>query len=205
MYRACASGSNLYIEAPTGTGKTISTIYPAVMAVGEGHGDKIFYLTAKTITRTVAEQTYGILREGGLHYRTVTLTARDKVCILEERNCNPDACPYAKGHFDRVNDAVYDVITHETAITRDIIVKYAALHNVCPFELSLDISLWCDGIICDYNYVFDPNVRLKRFFADGMSGGYIFLVDEAHNLVDRGRSMYSAAVVKEDSLRHANM
>lgn len=200
VYRACASGSNLYIEAPTGTGKTVSTIYPAVMAVGEGHGDKIFYLTAKTITRTVAEQTYGILREGGLHYRTVTLTARDKVCILEERNCNPDACPYAKGHFDRVNDAVYDVITHETAITRDIIVKYAALHNVCPFELSLDISLWCDGIICDYNYVFDPNVRLKRFFADGMSGGYIFLVDEAHNLVDRGRSMYSAAVVKEDFL-----
>lgn len=200
VYRSCQAGKNLYIQAPTGTGKTISTIYPAVMAVGEGIADKIFYLTAKTITRTVAEETYGILRNNGLHFRTVTLTARDKICILDERDCNPDGCPYAKGHFDRVNDAVYDVITHETAISRDVVLEYAKKHEVCPFELSLDISTWCDGIICDYNYVFDPNVRLKRFFADGSKGSFLFLVDEAHNLVDRGRSMYSATLVKEDFL-----
>lgn len=200
VYKSCAAGNNLYIQAPTGCGKTISTVYPAVMAVGEGHADKIFYLTAKTVTRTVAEDTYRILRGNGLHFRTVTLTAKDKICILEERDCNPDACPYAKGHFDRVNDAVYDVLTHETDINRDKIFEYAAKHQVCPFEMSLDISTWCDGIICDYNYVFDPNVRLKRFFADGSKGEFIFLVDEAHNLVDRGRSMYSAALVKEDFL-----
>ena len=200
VYRACASGSNLYIEAPTGTGKTISTIYPAVMAVGEGHGDKIFYLTAKTITRTVAEQTYGILREGGLHYRTVTLTARDKVCILEERNCNPDACPYAKGHFDRVNDAVFDLLQKSNLFTREEVLAQAKEYQVCPFEMSLDVATWADNIVCDYNYVFNPNVYLKRFFQEGIKGDYLFLVDEAHNLVDRSREMYSADLYKEDVL-----
>lgn len=200
VYRACRAGKNLYIQAPTGTGKTISTIYPSVMAVGGGLADRIFYLTAKTVTRAAAEDTYNILRRGGLHFRTITLTARDKVCILEKRECNPDGCPYAAGHYDRVNEAVYDIITHEISIDRNIVAKYADIHRVCPFELSLDVSVWCDGIICDYNYAFDPNVRLKRFFADGEKGGYIFLVDEAHNLVDRGRSMYSASLAKEDFL-----
>lgn len=200
VYKCCESEENLYIQAPTGTGKTISTVYPAVMAMGEGKADKIFYLTAKTITRTIAEDTYEILRKSGMHFRTVTITARDKVCILDERDCNPDKCPYAKGHYDRVNDAVYDLITNEIAIDRDKIIEYANKHKVCPFEMSLDVSLWCDGIICDYNYVFDPNVRLKRFFADGDKGDYVFLIDEAHNLVDRGRSMYSAQLKKEDFL-----
>lgn len=200
VYRSCEQHKNLYIQAPTGTGKTLSTIYPSVMAVGEGHAEKIFYLTAKTITRTVAQDTYALLRERGLHFRSVTLTARDKICILDERNCNPESCPMAKGHYDRVNDAVYDVITHEMAIDRGVVEQYAAKHNVCPFEMALDISVWCDGIICDYNYVFDPNVRLKRFFADGDKGSYIFLVDESHNLVDRARAMYSAQLVKEDFL-----
>ena len=115
--------------------------------------DKIFYLTSKTITRTVAENTYVLLRENGLHFRTVTLTARDKICMSEKRECNPVNCEYAKGHFDRVNDAIFDAISNNEVIDRTCIEKYALKHKVCPFEMSLDISYWCDGIICDYNYL----------------------------------------------------
>jgi Rad3-related DNA helicase len=202
VYRAIEKEKNLYIQAPTGVGKTISTVFPAVQAMGQDYVEKIFYLTSKTITRTVAEDTFQILRHHGLHFRSITLTAKDKICHLEERNCNPDDCPYAKGHFDRINDAVYDIITHEEFINREKVMEYSMKHNVCPFEMSLDISYWCDGIICDYNYVFDPNAALKRYFGDGGQGGdYVFLVDEAHNLVDRAREMYSAILVKEDFLK----
>jgi len=200
VYKTIIRKKNLFIQAPTGVGKTISTIYPAIKAVGEDLGDKIFYLTAKTITRTVAEDTFTLLRKNNLLFRTVTLTAKDKICILEKRECNPIACSCANGHFDRVNDAVFDLVSHEYSIDRDKIVEYAVKHNVCPFEMSLDVTYWCDGIICDYNYLFDPNVRLKRYFADGNKGDFIFLVDEAHNLVERARSMYSAQLCKEEFL-----
>lgn len=120
VYRAIEDNTNLYIQAPTGVGKTLSTVFPAVQALGQQMSDKIFYLTSKTITRTVAEDTYAILRDNGLHMRTVTLTAKDKICPLDERNCNPVACPYAKGHFDRINDAVYDIITSQMVIGRDM-------------------------------------------------------------------------------------
>ncbi len=117
-------------------------------------------------------------------------------------DCNPAVCPYAEGHFDRVNDALYDVVLHETVVDRDVVIRYAQAHRVCPFELSLDVSLFADMVICDYNYVFDPRASLKRFFAaeGGKPGDYVFLVDEAHNLVDRASSMYSAEIVKEDFL-----
>lgn len=201
VYKAIAQEKNLYIQAPTGVGKTISTVFPAVQAMGQQTVDKIFYLTSKTITRTVAEDTFAILRDRGLSFRAVTLTAKDKICILKERDCNPAACEYADGHYDRVNDAVYDLVSHEYVINRDRIMEYAGKHKVCPFEMSLDVSYWCDGIICDYNYVFDPNVALKRYFGDGGKGDYVFLVDEAHNLVDRAREMYSATLKKEDFLK----
>lgn len=200
VYKSIEAGNNLYIQAPTGVGKTISTVFPAVQAMGQEHVDKIFYLTSKTITRTVAEETFDILRENGLEIRTVTLTAKDKICHLDERDCNPVACEYASGHYDRVNDAVYDLVTHESVINREKIAEYSVKHKVCPFEMSLDVSYWCDGIICDYNYVFDPNASLKRYFGEGNRGDYAFLVDEAHNLVDRARSMYSAVLRKEDFL-----
>ncbi len=200
VYRTIYHKRKLFLEAPTGVGKTISTIFPAVKAMGEGMGDKIFYLTAKTITRTVAEETYDILRDRGLKIKTVTLTAKEKICFMEEAQCNPDYCPYAKGHFDRVNDAMYDLLTSEDSFTRERLEECARKHQVCPFELCLDMSLFSDGIICDYNYVFDPHVYLRRFFAEGIQGDYLFLVDEAHNLVDRGREMYSAVLVKEDFL-----
>ncbi|MBP5197902.1 MAG: ATP-dependent DNA helicase, partial [Lachnospiraceae bacterium] len=200
VYNTVFHGKKLFLEAPTGVGKTISTVFPAVKAMGEDLADRLFYFTAKTITRTVAEDTFSIMRKKGLHFKSVILTAKDKVCILEEPDCNPESCPYAKGHFDRINDALYDIITNEENLSREVIDSYAAKHEVCPFEFALDISLFCDGIIGDYNYLFDPHVYLKRFFAEGNEGRYIFLVDEAHNLLDRGREMYSATLIKEKFL-----
>ena len=201
VYRTIYHKKKLFIQASTGTGKTMAVLYPAVKAIGEGLGDKIFYLTAKTITRTVAEQAFSILEEKGLAFRSITLTAKEKICFCEETECNPDACPYAKGHFDRVNDAVYEMITTMEEMSRENIETQAKKHNVCPFEMGLDVSLWVDVIICDYNYVFDPNAHLKRFFSEGKKGEYLFLIDEAHNLVERGREMYSAVLYKEEFLR----
>ncbi len=200
VYRAIEGEKRLFIQAPTGTGKTLAAVYPALKAIGEGHGDKLFYLTAKTITRTVAEDTFSILRDHGLYFLSVTITAKEKLCFLEKPDCNPDSCPYAKGHFDRVNDAVYEIIHREAAIGRETVLEYAERFQVCPFEFCLDITNWADGIICDYNYVFDPGVRLKRYFADNVTGEYIFLIDEAHNLVSRAREMYSESIVKEEVL-----
>ena len=202
VYRSIARKRNLFIQAPTGVGKTLSTIYPSLKAMGEGHGEKLFYLTAKTITRSVAEEAFSILRrEGHLYFNTVTITAKEKLCVMEKPDCNPQACPRAKGHYDRVNDAVYEIIQEVDGITRDKVLEYAQRYQICPFEFCLDISNWVDGIICDYNYVFDPNVRLKRYFDQGEPGqGYLFLVDEAHNLVPRAREMYSASLIKEDVL-----
>lgn len=200
VYRTLERGRRLFVQAPTGIGKTLSTVFPALKAIGEGHGQKLFYLTAKTITRTVAEEALAILRERGLYFRSVTITAKEKLCILEKPVCNPEMCPRAKGHFDRVNDAVYEILHQEFGITRSVILEYAEKFQVCPFEFCLDISSFVDGIICDYNYVFDPDVRLKRYFADGAEGDYFFLMDEAHNLVSRAREMYSASIIKEEVL-----
>lgn len=200
VYRTILRRKKLFIQAPTGVGKTISTVFPAVKAVGEGLGNKIFYLTAKTITRAVAENAFRTMKEQGLCMKVITLTAKEKICFCGEAVCNPEACPYAKGHFDRVNDAVYDMLMSGGDIDRAAIERQAEKFKVCPFELSLDISTWVDAVICDYNYVFDPNAHLKRFFSDGSDGNYIFLIDEAHNLVERGREMYSAALYKEDFL-----
>ena len=198
VYKTISRKKRLFIQAPTGIGKTLSTIFPAVQAMGAGKASKVFYLTAKTITRTVAEEAFRILRSRGLVFTAVTITAKEKLCPMEKTECNPEACPYAKGHFDRVNEAVFDILHLEQEMDRETVLRYAEKYRVCPFEFCLDISSWTDGIICDYNYVFDPNVRLKRYFADGASGDYLFLVDEAHNLVSRAREMYSASVYKED-------
>ena len=221
VYRTIRRGKNLFLQAPTGVGKTISTIFPAVKAVGEELADRIFYLTAKTITATVAKETFGLLREQGYQAKIIQLTAKEKLCLcgntaIEQEaadqdnpypdfpqiklECNPQNCPYAKGHFDRVNDAVFELLQASDLFTREEILAQARKHRVCPFELSLDVATWCDNILCDYNYVFDPNVYLKRFFQDSSKEKYLFLVDEAHNLVDRSREMYSATLYKEDIL-----
>lgn len=200
VYQTIYHKRKLFIQAPTGVGKTISTMFPAIKAVGEEKADKIFYLTAKTITRTVATNTMEILRQRGLKYKSVVLTAKDKICFMEETECNPQNCPYAKGHFDRINQAIYELLTTEDSFDRDTVEAYARKHQVCPFEMALDMSLFSDMVICDYNYVFDPYVYLRRFFTEGTKGLYLFLMDEAHNLVERGREMYSASLKKEDFL-----
>lgn len=200
VYRTILRKKNLFIQAPTGTGKTISTLFPAVKAVGEDLSDKIFYLTAKTITAAVAKETLDLFYKSGYRAKTVQITAKEKLCLMEETICRPDVCPYAKGHFDRVNEAVYQLLHEADVFTREELIGQAQKYMVCPFELCLDTASWVDNIICDYNYVFDPHVYLKRFFAEGVRGDYLFLVDEAHNLVERGRAMYSAQLYKEDFL-----
>lgn len=201
VYQTITEGRKLFLEAPTGVGKTISTMYPAIKAMGESKADKLFYLTAKTITGAVARETASILQKQGLCLKTVTITAKEKMCPLEECNCNPEQCPYAKGHFDRINDAVYDLLCAEDNFTREMVLEYALKHEVCPFEMCLDMSLFADVIVGDYNYLFDPYAYLRRFFGDGLNGKYIFLIDEAHNLVERGRDMYSAVLIKEHFLQ----
>ena len=195
VYRTIKEEKRLFAQAPTGIGKTISTLFPTVKAIGEGITSKIFYLTAKTITRQVAEEAFTKMRCEGLRFKTVTLTAKDKLCFEKGKKCTPEECRFAKGHFDRLRDGLRDLFENEDAFTREVIEKYALKHNICPFEFSLDIALWADGVICDYNYAFDPRVYLKRFFLDE-KGDYTFLIDEAHNLVDRSRAMFSAELNK---------
>ncbi len=201
VYRTILRKKKLFIQAPTGVGKTMATVFPTVKAVGEGLGDKIFYLTAKTITRTVAWQAFDILKEQALRMKVLVLTAKDKICFCENTECNPDACIYARGHYDRVNDAVYELLTTSDEMSREVIEEQAKKWQVCPYEMSLDVSNWIDAVICDYNYVFDPQAHLRRFFGEGNQGEYLFLIDEAHNLVERGREMYSASIYKEDFLK----
>lgn len=205
VYHTMRTEKQLFIQAPTGIGKTMAAIFPAVRAVGEGYGDKIFYLTAKTITRTVAEEAFHILKEKGLSYKTISITAKEKLCLCEETDCNPEKCPCAEGHFDRVNAAVFEILNEKDTYLREDLLEQAEKYRVCPYEMCLDISSWVDAVICDYNYVFDPNVYLRRFFSDGVKGDYLFLIDEAHNLVERGRKMYSAVLCKEDFLETAKI
>lgn len=199
VYGTIKEGKKLFAQAPTGIGKTMSTLFPSVKAIGEGLISKIFYLTAKTITRTVAEEAIVKMENRGLMLKTVTLTAKDKICFKENSSCNPEDCEYAKGHFDRVNDAIREVLIEKNFIGRKVIIEYTERFKVCPFEFSLDLALLADCVICDYNYAFDPRVYLRRFFDSGEED-YSFLIDEAHNLVDRAREMYSAELNKKPFL-----
>ena len=189
-YRTLAQGGRLYLEAPTGIGKTVSVLFPAVKALAEGKLERIFYLTARTVGRGVAEQALADLRGAGLRLRAVTLTAREKLCVRDGQPCDARTCPLALGYFDRQKAAMREALARE-AITRPALEGIGQAHQVCPFELGLDVSGWADAVVCDYNHLFDPRVYLRRHFSED-GADYGFLVDEAHNLVDRAREMFSA-------------
>lgn len=195
VFKTVREEKNLLARAPTGTGKTISTLFPAVKAIGEGLIGRIYYLTAKTTTRAGAEEALSLLERGGAYLSSVTITAKDKVCFKEEEDCAGGACRFAIGYYDRINEALIDLFEHETRITRDVLETYARKHTVCPFEFSLDAAYAADVVVCDYNYVFDPRIAFKRL-SDEQRGKSALLVDEAHNLVDRGREMFSADLLK---------
>jgi len=197
-YRTIRNGDHIILQAATGIGKTMAAVFPAVKAIAEGLHQKIFYLTARTTGRTVAEKALDELKTKGLRLKSVTLTAKDKICFNPDRLCSPEECDYARGYYDRIHDALANLFDKDV-FTREAIEKIAEDHLVCPFEFSLDLSLWVDCIICDYNYAFDPRVYLRRFFAEG-NGGYTFLIDESHNLVDRSREMFSAVLFKQPFL-----
>jgi len=195
VYRTIRDGGRLFAEAPTGTGKTLATLFPAAKALPL-HDGKIFYVTARTPGRHAAEEALDHLRAAGARLRSISLTAKRKICFSESPSgCDLRTCPYAAGYFDRYKPALRELL-ERGRIDRPGIEEIARKHTVCPFELSLDASNWTDVIIGDFNYVFDPTARLQRHFAEGGTS-HVVLVDEAHNLVDRSREMYSATIAAE--------
>lgn len=190
VYRAISQKTRLFVEAPTGIGKTISVLFPALKALSEGKVERLFYLTARGTGRAAAEKAFEDLRASGLSATTLTLTAKDKVCIRDGQPCDVLECPLARGYYDRRHRAMEAAFVHQE-LSRSVLEEIAHEYQVCPFELALDLSLWVDTVICDFNYVFDPTVWLRRHFSEEQ-GPYAFLVDEAHNLLDRSREMFSA-------------
>jgi DNA excision repair protein ERCC-2 len=199
VYQSIEEDTQLFVQAPTGIGKTMAVLYPAIQALSDNHVRKIFYLTAKTVTRMIAENSLDILRQNGLHLRSVTLTAKEKLCFQETMVCDPETCVYAREYYLKSRAALTYLMGIEK-LDRSVLEEVGRKFEVCPFELSLDASLQADCIICDYNYVFDPRVFLKRYFQDG-GGDFVFLIDEAHNLVERAREMYSAELTKTPFLQ----
>lgn len=200
VYKAVEEGKKCFAEAPTGTGKTMSTLFPAIKALGKGETSKIFYITAKTTTREIANNSLRIMREKGLNIRSVNITAKDKCCKMDEKKCIPEYCPYANGYFDRVNPALKEALKNKGEYNLEYINKLSDEYKICPFEFSLELTNFCDVVICDYNYIFDPQASLKGIM-EGKAKEYTVLIDEAHNLLDRGRDMYSSKIHKEDFLK----
>jgi len=194
VFQTIKQEGQLIIQAPTGIGKTVAVLFPAVKALAEGLTDKIFYLTARTTGRMIAQKTLASMAHNGMRLKSITLTAKDKICFNPDKNCTGEECEYARGFYDRILDARECFFVEDT-FTLSGIQKFAKQFRVCPFELSLDLSLWADCVICDFNYAFAPGVYLKRFFAE-VTENYTFLIDEAHNLVDRARDMFSARLKK---------
>ena len=200
IYRTIKQGKQLFIQAPTGSGKTLAALYPSIKAVGEGEVSRVWYLTARTVTRTVAQDAMSMMMDRGLKMRCVTLTALERICLTGEAVCDPAVCSYAKGHYDRINEALYDLLTSTHLMDRAAIVGIAEKHQVCPYALERDAASFCDVVICDYNYVLDPVARLNDYFMNGRKKNDLFLIDESHNLIERARSMYSASIDKSDVL-----
>lgn len=190
VYKTILDEDVMFAQAPTGIGKTISTLFPSLKALREQKVERIFYLCAKNMTASVAKDSVKLMLDLGLRVKCTSIIAKDKMCLLEERNCDPEACPYAKGYYDKLRPALFHLLEHHDFFDQELFQAYGKEYTICPFEFSLDASLYSDIIICDYNYVFDPRVYLKRFFSE--PSDHLFLIDEAHNMVERARGMYSA-------------
>lgn len=194
VFKVIKEQNKLFINAATGIGKTLGTLYPTLKAMGKGYTNQILYLTAKNITKIVAKETIDLFIDNGLISRVLLMTSKEQICFLDKTNCHPDYCPYAKNHYDRVNNALKDILSSEYMFTKENIQLYANKHQVCPFEFSLDILMFCDIAILDYNYIFDPRVALQRLEGNKVT----LLIDESHNLVERARSMYSHEIFYQD-------
>lgn len=203
-FNTIKEGEVLFSQAPTGIGKTISTLFPAIKSLEQDRGSRIVYLTAKTVTRKVAEDTIDILKNNELKCKSITLTSKEKICFKEKVKCNPEYCEFAKDYYEKINDVIYKTLKENSTFTKEKIEELSREYIVCPFEFSLDLSSFCDVIICDYNYAFDPRARLKRFFEEAVDENVI-LVDEAHNLVDRARGMFSAEINKKSYLEASRL
>ena len=198
VYSAIIKNENLFLQAPTGSGKTMMTLFPAVKAAAEGDISKIFCLSAKNQTIEVTHSALKLLRENGLKVKSCVITAKSKCCKMQVQDCNPDICPYSEGFYEKLHNAINDILENDD-FSCELIDELSEKYQICPYELSLEVAQECSIIICDYNYLFDPTVYLKRFF--DFHDNYVFLIDEAHNLPDRGRDMYSAAISKEKLLK----
>lgn len=198
VFQAMQQNEILYAIAPTGIGKTMATMFSALKTLKKN--DKLFYLTAKGSGKTAPVDAIKILANNGLKIKTIDITAKRKICNLGVKNCNPEECPFAIGFFDRLKEATTDIFSHYDIFDRDLILKISNAHSICAFEFSLYLSYFCDIVIADYNYVFDPKAHLVRYFEDDTYKPKV-LVDEAHNLISRSKDMYSASI-NEDQIRN---
>jgi DNA excision repair protein ERCC-2 len=203
VYKTLLQNDILYSIAPTGIGKTIAALFSSIKAIGS-ENDKVFYLTAKNAGKQIVVDTVNLLKQSGLIAKTVVISSKESMCLMDEVDCDPDICPYAKGYFNRLNEALNDIFIHQDVYEMDLIKQYGEYHTICPHEFSLSISNFSDIVICDYNYAFDPRTHLIRYFDDYYYNP-ILLIDEAHNMIDRSRSMYSSSIRKSSlfSLRKA--
>ena len=204
-YQTIRDEDTLFAIAPTGIGKTMATLFASLKSLHDPY-QKIFYVTAKTIGKKIAVDTLSLLKDKGLTSKVIEITSKDTTCFLEKRKCDPEFCPFAKGFFDRLKDATLDIFQNEQIMHREVVERYAKKHVICPFEFSLYVSMFVDVIIADYNYVFDPRIHLIRYF-DGSIYRPIVLVDEAHNMIQRSREMYSSTLVRSDFItlrKHAS-
>ena len=209
-YAITKKRGRLFVEAPTGIGKTISTLFPFIKAIKDDEDSKIFYLTAKTSGKEAAHQAIKILKEKGLSLSDIIITAKDKICFCKGKACNPEECPYTKQYYNKIQTVLRYALLNYDDFDLATITNLAYENQICPFEFELDLSLFCDVIICDYNYLFDPISYMKRYFDEDTSS-FLALIDEAHNLVDRSRDMYSASlsykmfIEARKSVRHSKL
>lgn len=187
----------VYLEAPTGIGKTISTLYPAVRRFGDHKADLVFYLTSKNSIKRIAMNAMNLFIQSGAKTKAIEFTAQDAFCFNDKvGHCNPDECPFAKNYYDKLLDTIFDSLHEESFFDRQTLTKICMEKKMCPFQFQLDLAMYCDVLVCDYSYVFDYHDRLglKQDSLDNKRA--YLLVDECHNLPDRVRDMYSTEMTK---------